>query len=96
MLRTIICQTSKDREQSVFAESSVKKKSERDRNGKTAHSLRWKGSSPGENDSTVPEGFGDWDQPRAFTSALEKIEAWIFSRIVESIWWQVISIFPLL
>ncbi|KAJ3677634.1 hypothetical protein LUZ60_003358 [Juncus effusus] len=27
----------------------------------------------------------------AFTSSLEKIESWIFSRIVESVWWQAIT-----
>ncbi|XP_054802367.1 uncharacterized protein LOC129306060 [Prosopis cineraria] len=90
VLRTIVCQTSKEMVQSVFAESSVKRKSEGERNGKTTNSLRWKGSSPGENENTAPElrGFGNWDEPHVFTSALEKVEAWIFSRIVESIWWQ--------
>lgn len=31
----------------------------------------------------------DWEDPEAFVVALEKFEAWIFSRIVESVWWQV-------
>lgn len=31
----------------------------------------------------------DWHDPQTFIVALEKVEAWIFSRIVESIWWQV-------
>uniref|UniRef100_A0A7N0U8R1 C2 NT-type domain-containing protein n=1 Tax=Kalanchoe fedtschenkoi TaxID=63787 RepID=A0A7N0U8R1_KALFE len=30
----------------------------------------------------------DWEDPKAFNYALEKFEAWIFSRIVESVWWQ--------
>lgn len=33
----------------------------------------------------------DWQQTRTFTAALEKIEAWIFSRAVESIWWQTLT-----
>lgn len=33
----------------------------------------------------------DWQETRTFTSALDKVESWIFSRIVESIWWQVIT-----
>lgn len=35
------------------------------------------------------EFIDDWQETRSFTSALEKVESWIFSRIVESIWWQV-------
>lgn len=31
----------------------------------------------------------DWEDPKAFNYALEKFEAWIFTRIVESVWWQV-------
>lgn len=31
----------------------------------------------------------DWQETGTFTSALEKLESWIFSRIVESVWWQV-------
>ncbi|KAI3526086.1 hypothetical protein L1887_05281 [Cichorium endivia] len=33
----------------------------------------------------------DWEETRSFTSALEKVESWIFSRIVESIWWQTLT-----
>lgn len=31
----------------------------------------------------------DWGDRDSFTLALEQVEAWIFSRIVESVWWQV-------
>lgn len=31
----------------------------------------------------------DWENLQTFIVALEKLEAWIFSRIVESVWWQV-------
>jgi len=31
----------------------------------------------------------DWQETSTFTAALEKIESWIFSRTVESVWWQV-------
>nr|XP_043610499.1 uncharacterized protein LOC122582204 [Erigeron canadensis] len=37
------------------------------------------------------EFIDDWQETRAFTSALEKVESWIFSRIVESIWWQTLT-----
>ncbi|CAL9245989.1 unnamed protein product [Arabidopsis halleri] len=33
----------------------------------------------------------DWQEPETFTAALEKVEFWIFSRIVESVWWQVFT-----
>ncbi|CAM8907567.1 unnamed protein product [Rhodiola kirilowii] len=30
----------------------------------------------------------DWGDPQTYTRALEKVEGWIFSRIIESLWWQ--------
>ncbi|KAG2312338.1 hypothetical protein Bca52824_023895 [Brassica carinata] len=33
----------------------------------------------------------DWYETETFTAALEKVELWIFSRIVESVWWQVFT-----
>ncbi|CAA7060626.1 unnamed protein product [Microthlaspi erraticum] len=35
--------------------------------------------------------FEDWEETETFTTALEKVEFWIFSRIVESVWWQVFT-----
>lgn len=35
------------------------------------------------------ESSDDWEDPQTFILVLEKIEAWIFSRIIESVWWQV-------
>lgn len=37
----------------------------------------------------VSEYTDVWENPLAFTVALERVESWIFSRIVESVWWQV-------
>ncbi|KAL2903597.1 Myosin-H heavy chain [Bienertia sinuspersici] len=34
------------------------------------------------------ENLGDWEDPQTFIKALEKVEAWIFFRIVEGLWWQ--------
>ena len=34
--------------------------------------------------------LGNWENRQTFEIALEKVEAWIFSRIVESVWWQVL------
>ncbi|XP_071702306.1 uncharacterized protein [Rutidosis leptorrhynchoides] len=33
----------------------------------------------------------DWRDPQTFIIALEKIEAWMFSRIIESVWWQTLT-----
>ncbi|XP_026381987.1 uncharacterized protein LOC113276582 [Papaver somniferum] len=37
--------------------------------------------------------FDDWENSQTFVNALEKIEAWIFSRIIESLWWQIFTPF---
>ena len=42
------------------------------------------------------ESSDDWEDPQTFILVLEKIEAWIFSRIIESVWWQVKSYFFLI
>ena len=65
----------------IFESNGGGKKSE----GKPA-SLKWK-CSPNKNGFV--EFIDDWQETRTFTAALEKVESWIFSRIVESIWWQV-------
>ena len=35
---------------------------------------------------TMPD---DWQETSTFLASLEKIESWIFSRIVDTVWWQV-------
>ncbi|XP_058736698.1 uncharacterized protein LOC131609075 [Vicia villosa] len=89
VLRTIICQTTKGVARSSPFGSSARRKSG-EGNGKAVQPLIWKGFSPkkSENIAVEYEGFANWDDPNVFTSALEKVETWIFSRIVESIWWQ--------
>lgn len=51
--------------------------------------LKWKGSSSGKQVNDLMHSLEDWQETGTFTAALEKIESWIFSRIVESVWWQV-------
>lgn len=62
-------------------------------NGSDGRSLRkWDKSSPSvEDKSKSREEFDDWEDPITFTIALEKVEAWIFYRIVESVWWQTLT-----
>lgn len=37
------------------------------------------------------ESSDDWEDPQTFILVLEKIEGWIFSRIIESVWWQTLT-----
>ncbi|CAN0896161.1 hypothetical protein LINGRAHAP2_LOCUS18311 [Linum grandiflorum] len=50
---------------------------------------RGPGSSPSK--QSKPTISDEWENPRTFVIALEKVEAWIFSRIVESVWWQTLT-----
>lgn len=45
----------------------------------------------GEEKKAKKESFDDWDDHQTFLIALEKFESWIFSRIVESVWWQTMT-----
>ncbi|XP_066397469.1 uncharacterized protein [Miscanthus floridulus] len=53
---------------------------------------RWKSNYSGKyakpNIMQVPD---DWRETSTLLDALEKIESWIFSRIVESMWWQAMT-----
>ena len=42
-----------------------------------------------ERNSDSVEESDDWEDIETFIFALEKAESWVFSRLVESIWWQV-------
>ncbi|KAI7998406.1 hypothetical protein LOK49_LG10G02951 [Camellia lanceoleosa] len=56
-------------------------------------SLKWKAQSG--NRQTSKHDFlqfiDDWQETRTLTASLERVESWIFSRIVESIWWQTLT-----
>lgn len=61
-------------------------------NNEKSSPLKWKESPSGKERRSAPCGsLNEWEDPRTFTLALEKIEAWIFSRIVESVWWQTLT-----
>ncbi|MED6134980.1 hypothetical protein PIB30_042013 [Stylosanthes scabra] len=87
VLRMIISQSTKDMAPSSPAGYRMRRK-RAEGNGKIAQPLVWKGLSARKSEKTAYGAFGSWDDPNVFISALEKVEAWIFSRIVESIWWQ--------
>ncbi|XP_028769619.1 uncharacterized protein LOC114727059 [Neltuma alba] len=62
-----------------------------DRNGSVNGSwLKRSPSCDGEKENAI-KYFHSWEDPQTFLFALEKIEAWIFSRIVESVWWQTLT-----
>lgn len=94
-MRTIISKAIGDRELPLPAESGIESNGGIELDKKASSPLKWKVSSPSikENAKSLYGSFGNWEDPHTFTSMLEKIESWIFSRIVESIWWQVNSQF---
>ncbi|KAL8229091.1 hypothetical protein R6Q57_013991 [Mikania cordata] len=48
-------------------------------------------SCSNDNSSDLQTDSNERDDARVVTSDLEKVESWIFSRIVESIWWQTLA-----
>lgn len=50
--------------------------------------LKWGSFTSVNTRSANGECFSNWEEPLTFVAALEKVEAWIFARIIESIWWQ--------
>lgn len=88
VLRTIISQTIGDTESKISSGQHTERKG----NKIISSSLKWKEVSPSRkgNKNGLYEDSSDWEDPHVFTSALERVEAWIFSRTIESIWWQVL------
>lgn len=58
--------------------------------GKSA-SLKWKGIPNGKSGNGFMQTGEDWQETGTFTFALERVESWIFSRLVESVWWQALT-----
>jgi len=85
-LREIILQAfGKTSVPSHFTETSASNGSEHNVLGKVRRKKnQWTKQSNG-----FKQVFEDWQESQTFTAALEKVEFWIFSRIVESVWWQV-------
>ncbi|GMI70979.1 hypothetical protein like AT2G42320 [Hibiscus trionum] len=53
--------------------------------------LKWKGGAGSKQVNSFGPLVDDWQETGTFISALEKVESWIFSRIVESVWWQALT-----
>ncbi|XP_016464063.1 uncharacterized protein LOC107787060 isoform X2 [Nicotiana tabacum] len=43
------------------------------------------------NKSHLVKQYYNWEDIESFTQALEKLEAWIFSKITKSLWWQTLT-----
>ncbi|BBH07385.1 nucleolar protein gar2-related protein [Prunus dulcis] len=61
------------------------------RNEVKSPTLKWRGGSGGKQMNSFMQFADDWQETGTFTAALEKVESWIFSRIVESVWWQALT-----
>ncbi|XP_031487628.1 uncharacterized protein LOC116255776 isoform X1 [Nymphaea colorata] len=87
VLREIICQ--------AFGSSYISTLAGRyiEANGglKKSSPLSWKGNNRQGKKLSFSQFVDDWQETGTFISALEKIEAWIFSRIIESVWWQTLT-----
>ncbi|KVI02428.1 EEIG1/EHBP1 N-terminal domain-containing protein [Cynara cardunculus var. scolymus] len=90
--RTIIHKTFEKEQASVSARQSSKTNAGISEKGKNEiiSPFKWKkDSSLKEIRIGLPATSNEWEDPCMVTSILEKIESWIFSLIIESIWWQV-------
>ncbi|WCJ27489.1 hypothetical protein M5689_009228 [Euphorbia peplus] len=93
MLRAIIHQAIIEKEIPLPMGENIERNGATKGNKMTSSSMKWKEPSPSINEN---KNFTDGDlcnleDPFAFLSALERVEAWIFSRTVESIWWQTLT-----
>ncbi|KAF8378118.1 hypothetical protein HHK36_029455 [Tetracentron sinense] len=92
VLRTIISQAVGDSQLPLSAGSYIDTNGGGNGNDKRSSPLKWKECYPYKKENLcLTESFDDWEDPHTFTNALVKIEAWIFSRIIESVWWQTLT-----
>lgn len=58
-------------------------------NGGKPTTFQWRNSYGSKQVNKYIQLVEDWQETGTFMAALEKVESWIFSRMVESVWWQV-------
>ncbi|XP_066355278.1 uncharacterized protein [Miscanthus floridulus] len=84
VLRAIVTETSRQ-------SGTVNSISSGDYNSKTTYrknsASMWESLNRKKGKLLSPE-FDNWEDVDTFIAALKKIESWIFSRIVETLWWQ--------
>ncbi|XP_065850619.1 uncharacterized protein [Euphorbia lathyris] len=93
MLRAIIHQAIIDKDIPLPVGQNIERNGVTKRNKMTSSLLNWKEPPHSSNESkNVMYGdLSNLEDPFTFLSALERVEAWIFSRTVESIWWQTLT-----
>ncbi|MCD9641279.1 hypothetical protein HAX54_027371 [Datura stramonium] len=90
MLRAIVSQAARGTREDgrPYTESNTGKTS---LNGGRSLTKRNEVSFNKDLNNSLTEEIGDWEDIEIFMLALEQVEAWIFSRIVESVWWQTLT-----
>lgn len=93
MLRAIVSEAFGDEHLPVSAGPSPEQNGNKKGMDNKPSTLKWSISSSGNkgNKNSLGKRSEDWETPQAFLFALEKVEFWIFSRIVESVWWQTLT-----
>ncbi|WVZ26168.1 hypothetical protein V8G54_004712 [Vigna mungo] len=91
VLREIILQAFGNSCQASPLKRLAKSNSSGKRNDGKYTALKRKSSSNGIPGSGFMPLVEDWQETGTFTFALERVESWIFSRIVESVWWQALT-----
>ncbi|PRQ44581.1 hypothetical protein RchiOBHm_Chr3g0480801 [Rosa chinensis] len=90
VLREIISQAfGSSRHSSPFSKFESNRTSTR--NDVKSAALRWRGSSGSKQMNGLMQFADDWQETGTFTAALERVESWIFTRLVESVWWQALA-----
>ncbi|CAK7342454.1 unnamed protein product [Dovyalis caffra] len=91
VLREIVSQAfGISRHSSPFARLADSNGGSKKSEGKSA-ALKWKVGSGSKQVNGFMQFADDWQETGTFTAALEKVESWIFSRMVESVWWQALT-----
>ncbi|PHT92029.1 hypothetical protein T459_07142 [Capsicum annuum] len=90
VLRATISKFQRQQHLPHATETMLGKAASRDKR-KISSPLKWEAFSSNGTRDDFCESFGNWEDPRTFTRALQKTEVWIFSRIIESIWWQTLT-----
>ncbi|KAK3122102.1 hypothetical protein QOZ80_8BG0665150 [Eleusine coracana subsp. coracana] len=92
VLREIIAQTFGISRQSSPTTASLNMNgSAKKFDGKSATMLRKNSFSSKQDRLTAMQMPDDWQETSTLLSALEKIESWVFSWIVETLWWQALT-----
>ncbi|KAK1295354.1 hypothetical protein QJS10_CPA16g00187 [Acorus calamus] len=91
VLRVIITEVIGTQDHPILSGPNAESNGNRIGTERKSPTLKWNESTVKERVFSSIEDFDDWEDPKTFTAALEKIEDWIFSRVIESVWWQALA-----